>query len=61
MKVTDDKADTAEDDVTVEIAEVQNVPPKANAGDDQKAEVNTEVKLDAADSSDLDGAIVSYK
>jgi hypothetical protein len=41
--------------------EQPNQPPKADAGDDQKAEVNTEVKLDAADSSDQDGEIVSYK
>ena len=61
LTVTDDKADTAEDDVTVEVAEIKNVPPKADAGDNQKAEVNTEVKLDAADSSDQDGEIVSYK
>jgi hypothetical protein len=38
-----------------------NQPPIADAGDDQKAEVNTEVKLDAVDSSDQDGEIVSYK
>ncbi len=38
-----------------------NQPPKADAGDNQKAEVNTKVKLDAADSSDQDGEIVSYK
>jgi Concanavalin A-like lectin/glucanases superfamily/Bacterial Ig domain/PKD domain len=41
--------------------EQPNQPPKADAGDDQKAEVNTEVKLDAGDSSDQDGEIVSYK
>ena len=38
-----------------------NVPPKADAGDDQKAEVNTEVKLDGGKSSDEDGKIASYK
>jgi hypothetical protein len=38
-----------------------NQVPKADAGDDLKAEVNTEVKLDAGDSSDQDGQIVSYK
>lgn len=38
-----------------------NQAPKADAGDNQKAEVNTEVKLDAGDSSDQDGEIVSYK
>src|SRR6188474_342406 len=38
-----------------------NVPPKADAGDDQKAEVNTEVKLDGGKSRDEDGKIASYK
>jgi hypothetical protein len=38
-----------------------NQAPKADAGNNQKTEVNTEVKLDAADSSDQDGEIVSYK
>ena len=38
-----------------------NQAPKADAGDNQKAEVNTKVKLDAGDSSDQDGEIVSYK
>ena len=41
--------------------EQPNQAPKADAGDNQKAEVNTEVKLDAGDSSDQDGEIVSYK
>ncbi len=40
---------------------VPNQAPKADAGDNKKAEVNTEVKLDAGDSSDQDGEIVSYK
>ncbi|HEX7275720.1 MAG TPA: PKD domain-containing protein, partial [Nitrososphaeraceae archaeon] len=61
LTVTDDKAATAGDEVTVEVVPVPNVPPKADAGDDQKAEVNTEVKLDAGDSSDQDGEIASYK
>lgn len=38
-----------------------NQTPKADAGDNQKAEVNSKVKLDAGDSSDQDGEIVSYK
>ncbi|HZA68675.1 MAG TPA: PKD domain-containing protein, partial [Nitrososphaeraceae archaeon] len=61
LTVTDDKDDTGVDEVTVEVEQVPNVAPKADAGDDQKTEVNTEVKLDAADSSDEDGEIVSYK
>ena len=61
LTVTDDKDDTGEDEVTVDVAEIQNVPPKADAGNNQKAEVNTEVKFNAGDSSDQDGEIVSYK
>jgi Concanavalin A-like lectin/glucanases superfamily/Bacterial Ig domain len=38
-----------------------NQAPKADAGDNQKAEVNSEVKLDGSDSGDEDGEIVSYK
>ena len=38
-----------------------NRAPKADAGDNQKAEVDTEVKLRGSDSSDEDGKIVSYK
>jgi Concanavalin A-like lectin/glucanases superfamily/K319L-like, PKD domain/Bacterial Ig domain len=41
--------------------EEPNQPPKADAGDDKKAQVNTEVKLDGGKSSDEDGKIVSYK
>src|SRR4029078_10919794 len=39
----------------------ENVPPKADAGDDQKAKVNDEVKLDGGKSSDTDGKIVYYQ
>jgi Concanavalin A-like lectin/glucanases superfamily len=38
-----------------------NQAPKADAGDNQKAEVNAGVKLDGSNSSDEDGQIVSYK
>src|SRR5687767_4968727 len=61
LTVTDDKDDTGEDEVTVEVAQVQNVPPKADAGDTYTAQLRTKVKLDAGDSSDQDGEIVSYK
>src|SRR6185503_14108810 len=61
LTVVDDKDDSASDDATIDVSKVQNVPPKADAGDDQKAEVNTEVKLDGGKSSDEDGKIASYK
>jgi Concanavalin A-like lectin/glucanases superfamily/Bacterial Ig domain/PKD domain len=44
-----------------QIKAAQNVPPKADAGGDQKVEVNSEAKLDGGKSSDEDGKIVSYK
>ena len=39
----------------------EHIPPKADAGGDKNAEVNTEVKLDGGQSSDEDGEIASYK
>jgi hypothetical protein len=39
----------------------ENIPPKADAGGDQKAKVNTEVKLDGGKSIDDDGKIITYK
>jgi hypothetical protein len=38
-----------------------NQPPKADAGDDQKVEVNSQAKLDGSKSTDDDGKIASYK
>src|SRR4029078_10908376 len=61
LTVVDDKGDSASDDVTVYMEKVQNIPPKAAAGYDQKVEVNTQVKLDGSKSSDDDGKIASYK
>src|SRR4026208_2545607 len=50
-----------QEDTNVIPAQQPNMVPKADAGDDQKVEVNTEVKLDGGKSSDEDGKIVSYK
>jgi hypothetical protein len=61
LTVTDDKGDSTSDDVTVEVNAIQNVPPKADAGEDQKVDVNKQVKLDGTKSSDEDGKIVEYK
>jgi PKD domain len=55
------KDDSDSDDVSVGVAEVQNVFPKADAEGNQQAEVNTEAKLDGSKNSDEDGEIVSYK
>ena len=59
---TEENANTnTETNTNTQVLEQPNQAPKADAGDDQKAEVNTEVKLDAGDSSDQDGEIASYK
>ena len=50
-----------QEDTNVIPTEQPNMVPKADAGDDQKVEVNTEVKLDGGKSSDEDGKIASYK
>ena len=50
-----------QEDTKVIPAEQPNMVPKADAGDDQKVEVNTEVKLDGGKSSDEDGKIASHK
>ena len=50
-----------QDNTNVIPAEQPNMAPKADAGDDQKVEVNTEVRLDGGKSSDEDGKIASYK
>jgi len=61
LTVVDDKDASDSDDVTVEVEAQENISPKADAGDNQKAEVNSEVKLDGGKSSDEDGKLVSYK
>jgi hypothetical protein len=61
LTVVDDKGASDSDDASVEIKAVENQPPKADAGGNKNAEVNTEVKLDGSKSSDKDGEIASYK
>ena len=53
--------ENAKTNANTQAFEQPNQTPKADAGDDQKVELNTEVNLDAGDSSDQDGQIVSYK
>jgi hypothetical protein len=48
-------------DANTNLVQQTNQPPKADAGDDQKVDVNTEAKLDGSKSSDQDGKIASYK
>jgi hypothetical protein len=61
LTVVDDRDASNSDDASVDVEKAQNVPPKADAGGDQKAKVGTEVKLDGGKSSDEDGKIASYK
>jgi hypothetical protein len=61
LTVVDDKDASDSDDISVEVKPVENQPPKADAGGDKNAEVDTEVKLDGGQSSDEDGEIASYK
>ena len=50
-----------EENANTNVVEESNQTPKADAGDDQKVQVDTEVKLDGSKSSDEDGELVSYK
>jgi hypothetical protein len=58
-KVLESVGNTTE--TNTNLIQQQNQPPKADAGDDQKVQVNTQVKLDGSKSSDDDGKIASYK
>jgi predicted phosphodiesterase len=61
LTVIDDQDASNSDDVTIEVKKIENIPPKAEAGRNQKASANTEVTLDGSKSSDEDGKLVSYK
>ena len=56
-----DNTNTAQDNTAQSETAQENIPPKADAGDNQKAAVNDEIKLDGGKSSDEDGKLVSYK
>ncbi len=61
LTVVDDQDASNSDDVAIEVKKIENIPPKAEAGRNQKASANTEVTLDGTKSSDEDGKLVSYK
>lgn len=48
------------DELTVDVAEVANQPPTANAGTSQSVAAGATVQLDGTGSTDGDGTIVSY-
>ena len=61
LTVIDEQDASDSDDVAIEVKKIENIPPKAEAGRNQKASANTEVTLDGTKSSDEDGNLVSYK
>jgi hypothetical protein len=64
LKVTDDKGASAQDTVTINVREVENIPPVANAGPDQIITFvpTTPVTaiLNGSGSTDSDGSIVEF-
>ena len=62
LTVTDNagNSDTDTVTITVEAPEVPNLPPVANAGQDQIVVSGTTVQLDGSNSSDTDGTIASW-
>ena len=62
LTVTDDVGASHADTVmiTVEAPEARNLPPVANAGQDQRVVSGTTVRLDGSNSSDTDGTIASW-
>lgn len=60
LTVTDDTGLKSSDDVIVNIVIDNNEPPVANAGSNQTVQGGTLVTLDATESKDPDGDIVSY-
>ena len=64
LTVTDNKGGERSDVVAIKVTDddagTPNVPPMADAGDDQDRNENTTVTLDASGSSDSDGSVASY-
>lgn len=60
LRVTDDKGLTAEDTTNVTITTKPNIPPIANAGDDQSVFAGQSVALSGT-GSDQDGQVVRYQ
>ena len=60
LTVTDDDGATASDSAQVNISEVPNVPPTANANGPYECQEGEVITLSSAGSNDPDGEIVSY-
>ncbi|PWQ94300.1 DUF1566 domain-containing protein [Leucothrix arctica] len=61
LTVTDNEGATSTDSLTVTVVPILNEPPVADAGSDQVIIYGTSVTLDASNSLDPDGSIVSYE
>ena len=59
LTVTDNDG-LIDDDTCIVNVLATNIPPTANAGDDQRVEEGTTITLDGSLSEDIDGQIVSY-
>ncbi len=59
LVVNDGEIDSEVDYITVEVKQV-NIPPVANAGEDQEVDERTVVTLDGSSSTDEDGVSLSY-
>lgn len=62
LTVTDNDGNTNSDEISILIRDLTaaNLPPIADAGSDQNTIENSEVNLDASNSTDPDGSLVSY-
>ena len=61
LTVTDDQDASDSADVAIDVKKIENIPPKAEAGRNEKTSANTKVTLDGSKSSDEDGKLASYK
>ena len=59
LTVSDGKDQSQPDTVTVQV-EAVNIPPIADAGEDQNVVTGSQVTLDGSDSSDPDGDLITY-
>jgi len=61
LTVTDNDGSTGSDTVDIEVLKLEKAPPIADAGTDIVVDIDEIVVLNASDSSDRDGSIISYQ
>jgi len=61
LTVTDDRGASSSDSVLITIEEDPNIPPVADAGQDQTVAEHSSLTLDGSASNDSDGMIVAYE